>query len=70
MGRRIRVLLYAVCGTVVAVFGWGVLAFGGLLYLVSGADQFPRLTFWLILAVSVPLFFVVLHRYFDRHEPR
>jgi hypothetical protein len=65
-----RVVFYAVCATVVALFGWNVLAFGGALYLVFGPEQFPRLVFWLILAASVPLFFVIFLRYFDRHEPQ
>lgn len=70
MPRRLRVLFYAVCGTVVAAMGWAVLLFGGALYLLFGAEQFPRVVFWVGTALSLPVFFVVLFKYFDRREPQ
>jgi hypothetical protein len=69
MPRRLRVLLYAVCGSVVATTGWTVLLIGGLLYLAFGEQDFPRLAFWMIVAISLPTFFVLCFKYFERHEP-
>jgi hypothetical protein len=66
--RRIRVLVYAIAGTAVALFAWCVLLIGGILYVVFGANDFPRLLFWIVLVLSAPIFFVVLYRYFDRAE--
>jgi hypothetical protein len=66
--RRLRVLVYAVAGTAVALFGWCVLLVGGILYLVFGATDFPRLFFWVVVALSTPVFFIILYRYFDRAE--
>ena len=69
MPRRIRILVYAACGTVVATMGWAVLLVGGVMYLLFGEQNFPRLAFWLMVTVSLPVFFVICLRYFERHEP-
>ena len=61
-------LVYALAGTVVALFGWVVLLVGGVLYLTFGANDFPRLFFWIVVAISAPIFFAILYRYFDRAE--
>jgi hypothetical protein len=63
-----RVLIYTVAGTVVAIFGWSVLLVGGLLYLIFGTTDFPRLFFWTVVALSAPVFFIILYRHFDRAE--
>lgn len=60
--------MYALAGTVVAFVGWCVLLIGGILYLVFGVNDFPRLFFWGVVALSTPVFFIVLYRYFDRVE--
>ena len=61
-------LVYAVAGTAAAIFGWCVLLVGGILHLVFGATDFPRSFFWAVMALSTPVFFIVLYRYFDRTE--
>lgn len=66
--RKVRVWLYAIAGTAVAIFGWCVLLVGGIFYLLFGADEFPRVIFWVIVALSAPVFLVLAYRYFDRAE--
>jgi hypothetical protein len=66
--RRIKILFLALCGSVVATGGWTVLGFGGLLYLLFDAESFPKLLFWSAVGLSLPLFFVLAFRYFDRVE--
>jgi hypothetical protein len=68
MPRQFRVLIYTACATAVASMGWGVLLFGGLLYLVFGEQNFPRAIFWVVMALSVPAFLVVFFKYFNRVE--
>jgi hypothetical protein len=66
--RRFRVLFYTICATIVACAGWVVLLFGGLLHLIYGAQGFPRVVFWIVLAISLPLFVIHFYRYFNRVE--
>lgn len=66
--RRFKVLFYTIGATIVACVGWVVLLFGGLLHLIYGAKGFPRVAFWLVVAISLPLFLVHFYRYFSRVE--
>ena len=53
------------CGTTVAVVGWNFLVIGNLLSWMFGA-QFPQVFFWVVFAVSIPVFFAIAYHHFSK----
>ena len=66
--RKIRVFVLAICASVVATAGWGVLGFGGILLWIFEDANFPKQLFWTVLGFSALLFFIFFYRYLNKHE--
>lgn len=68
MTRTFRIQILSICAALVAAGGWVVIGFGSLLSFLFEENEFPRTLFWTVLIISIPVFYALMYRYFERTE--